>query len=464
MSADLLGRAAGLSEGALQNIVSPGGPVSQERNQKSVRVALLGCGVVGGGVIRLLNENRSYLELRVGAPIEIAHVLVRDANKERVPECRSEWLTTDPDKLFKDERLDLVIEVMGGEHPAKTYIDRAIAAGKGVVSANKLLIAKHGPALIAAAIARRVDLAFEASVGGGIPIIRTLREALASDSVASVHAILNGTCNYILTRMRQERLGFAEALAEAQKLGYAEADPTLDVDGHDAAQKLIVASMLAFDAEVDAASMLVEGIRSIDQFDFRFADRFGYTLKHLGIGHDRGDRLELRVHPALIRKDSVLANVDGVLNGIFLLGRALGPCLLVGRGAGDMPTAVSVVADIVDVARSRLEGEPGLLTRSIQLSKRALLPRDELETRYYLRFDVGDHPGVVGSIASALGKEQVSIEQMVQEGQGNGGDSLIPVCLTTHRSREGAVRRALAAIAVEPYLKAPPRLIRIEDV
>ncbi|HET9934581.1 MAG TPA: homoserine dehydrogenase, partial [Polyangiaceae bacterium] len=348
--------------------------------------------------------------------------------------------------------------------PAKTYIERAIEAGKGVVTANKLLIAKHGPRLIEAAIRQRVDLAFEASVGGGIPIIRTLREALASDSVSSVHAILNGTCNYILTRMREAKLPFPAALAEAQKLGYAEADPTLDVDGHDAAQKLAVASMLAFDAQVDNAQILVEGIREIDEIDFRFADRFGFTLKHLGIGHDRGDKLELRVHPALIRKTSVLANVDGVLNGVFLMGRALGPCLLVGRGAGDMPTAVSVVADIVDVARSRIEGEPGLLTRSIQLSARELLPQDRIATRYYLRFDVGDHPGVVGRIASALGQEGVSIEQMVQEGQGQGQDHAVPVCLTTHVTSEGAVRRALRAIASQSFLKSPPRLIRIEDV
>lgn len=419
---------------------------------------------MGGGVIRLLNENRSYLELRVGAPLEISHVLVRDPNKERVPECRPEWLTTDADALLKDASVDVVVEVMGGEEPAKTYIERAIQAGKGVVTANKLLIAKHGPRLIDSAIRQRVDLAFEASVGGGIPIIRTLREALASDSVASVHAILNGTCNYILTRMREAKLPFSAALAEAQKLGYAEADPTLDVDGHDAAQKLTVASMLAFDAHVDNTKILVEGIRAIDEIDFRFADRFGFTLKHLGIGHDRGEKLELRVHPALIRKNSVLANVDGVLNGVFLMGRALGPCLLVGRGAGDMPTAVSVVADIVDVARSRIEGEPGLLTRSIQLSQRELLPQDSIATRYYLRFDVGDHPGVVGRIASALGQEGVSIEQMVQEGQGQGEDHAVPVCLTTHVTSEGAVRRALHAINSLSFLKSPPRLIRIEDV
>ena len=438
--------------------------MSQERERKPVRIGLLGCGVVGGGVLRLLHENRSYLELRVGAPLEVVHVLVRDPQKERVKELRSEWVTTDPDVIFKDESVDLVVEVMGGDNPAKGYLERAIAAGKGVVSANKLLIAKHGPELLQAAIARRVDLAFEASVGGGIPIIRTLREALASDSVSNVHAILNGTCNYILTRMRDAGLGFEEALVEAQRLGYAEADPTLDVDGHDAAQKLVVVSMLAFDAQVDPAALHVEGIRAIDAIDFRFADRFGYTLKHLGIGHERGERLELRVHPALISKTSVLANVDGVLNAVFLMGRALGPCLLVGRGAGDMPTAVSVVADIVDVARSRLEGEPGLRTRSIQLSQRTLVPADDFETGYYLRFDVGDHPGVVGTIASVLGAEGVSIEQMVQDGRAKAESDAVPVCLITHRTHEGAVRRALATIARQPFMKVPPRLIRIEDV
>jgi homoserine dehydrogenase len=210
--------------------------------------------------------------------------------------------------------------------------------------------------------------------------------------------------------------------------------------------------------------LLVEGIREIDEIDFRFADRFGYTVKHLGIGYDRGERLELRVHPALVHKHSVLAHIDDVLNGVFLMGRALGPCLLVGRGAGDMPTAVSVVADIVDVARSRLEGQPGLMTRSIQLGDRELVPRDEIRTRYYLRFDVGDHPGVVGNIASVLGHEHVSIEQMVQEGRALGVDGVVPVCLITHTTDEGAVRRSLETIAAQSYMKRAPRLIRIEEM
>jgi homoserine dehydrogenase len=326
------------------------------------------------------------------------------------------------------------------------------------------LIAKHGPTLVADAISKGTDLAFEASVGGGIPIIRTLREALSSDSVASVHAILNGTSNYILTRMREAHLSFPAALAEAQELGYAEADPTLDVDGHDAAQKLVVMAMLAFGAQVDTSSMVVEGIRALDESDFAFADRFGFTLKHLGIGHDRGDKVELRVHPALVRKTSVLANVDGVLNGMFVLGRALGPCLLVGRGAGDMPTAVSVVADLVDVARARIEGQPGLMTRGIQLKQRGLLPQTEVVTRYYLRFDVGDHPGVIGTIASVLGAEGVSIEQMVQEGRADGKGSAVPVCIISHAFLEGAVVRALGAIEKQPFMRGRPRLLRIEEV
>ena len=436
---------------------------SQEREKSPVRISLLGCGTVGGGVLRLLAENKNFLALRAGADIEVTHVLVKSPNKERVAECRKEWLTTDPEVIFGDPRVDLVVEVMGGEHPALDYIQRAIATGKGVVTANKLLIAKHGPALVEKAIGSRVDLAFEASVGGGIPIIRTLREALASDSVASVHAILNGTCNYILTRMR-EGLSFATALEQAQQLGYAEADPTLDVDGHDAAQKLVVMSMLAFGASVNAADIMVEGIRGIEEIDLQFADRFGYRIKHLGIGYDRGEQIELRVHPSLVQKNSVLANVDGVLNGVFVEGRALGPCLLVGRGAGDMPTAVSVVADIVDVARSRIEGQPGLATRGIQLKERPVMPIDAIETRYYLRFSVGDHPGVLGHIASALGAEGVSIEQMVQEGRALEESGAVPVCIITHRCQEGAVRRAVKAIQSKPFLKGSPRILRIEDV
>jgi homoserine dehydrogenase len=353
---------------------------------------------------------------------------------------------------------------MGGEEPAKQYIERAISNGKSVVTANKLLIAKHGVRLIEQATARGVDLAFEASVGGGIPLIRTLRESLVSDRVDSVHAILNGTCNYVLTRMRDAGLSFQAALSEAQKLGYAEADPTLDVDGHDAAQKLVVTSMLAFGARVAAHQVPVEGIGQIDQLDLRATDRFGFTIKPLAIGRKLGEHIALRVHPTLVAKHSVLANIDGVLNGVLIMGRALGPCLLVGRGAGAMPTAVSVVADIVEVSRARLEGQPGLMTRAIRLGARVLVPMSELETRYYLRFDVADHPGVLSVIAGALGNEGVSIEQMLQEGRAPNSQEPVSVLIITHTSREGAVQKAIAAVADRPFMKAPPRLIRIEDL
>jgi homoserine dehydrogenase len=435
-----------------------------ESQKPPVKIALLGCGTVGGGVLRLLEDNREFLASRVGAALEVKHVLVRDLTKGRVKECKREWLTNDPEKVFGDSAVDLVVEVIGGENPARPYLERALKSGRSVVTANKYVISKHGPELVRAAIDNKVDLAFEASVGGGIPIIRTLREALASDTVSSVHAILNGTCNYILTRMRQEGLSFAAALKEAQELGYAEADPTLDVGGGDAAQKLSVVSMLAFDTHVGTDEFLIEGIQGVEDIDFRFADRFGFTLKHLCIGHDRGDKVELRAHPALVPKNSVLANVDGVLNGVFLMGRALGPCLLVGRGAGDMPTAVSVVADIVDVASSRIHGESGLATRGIQIKKRPVMSPDEIETRYYLRFDVGDHPGVLGRIASALGAEGVSIEQMVQEGRASEKGDVVPVCILTHQSKEGSVRRAIDSIEKQAILKGKARLIRIEDV
>jgi homoserine dehydrogenase len=438
--------------------------VAREGAKSPVKIGLLGCGTVGGGVIRLITENGDYLASRIGARLEITRVLVRDEGKERSPECRREWLTTNPEDVFGDQDLDMVVEVMGGEEPANSYIERAIRQGYGIVTANKLLLAKHGPALMEQAIARGVDLAFEASVGGGIPIVRTLREALTSDWVVSVHAILNGTCNYILTRMRDEKLPFSEVLRDAQKLGYAESDPTLDVDGHDAAQKLVLLSMLAFGARMDATELHVEGIRAIDQLDFEFAERFGFTIKHLAIGHDFGDKLLLRVHPALVQKSSVLANIDGVLNGVFVVGKALGPCLLVGRGAGAMPTAVSVVADIVDVARSKIEGAAGLATRGIQLKSRQIVPMAEVRARYYLRFDVADHPGVLAIIAGALGKQDVSIAQMVQDDRATEAEGTVPVLIITHHSDEGSVRRAIDSIARERFMKGTPRLIRIEDV
>ena len=430
----------------------------------SLKVGLLGCGTVGGGVVRLLAQNAEQLAARVGAPVEIRRVLVRNLQQQRPEECSREWLTTDPQVVLGDPSIDIVVEVMGSEEPARTYLDRALSSGKAVVSANKLLLAKHGPALLRTAAQQSVDLAFEAAVGGGIPVIRTLREALTGDRVLSVHGILNGTCNYILTRMRNEGGSFQAILGDAQRLGYAEADPAMDVDGHDAAQKLVVLSMLAFGAAVNLDDVSVEGIRDVDDVDFRLAERFHFNIKHLAIGRIKGRDLELRVHPAMVPTSSVLANINDVLNGVYIQGRALGPCLLVGRGAGELPTAVSVVSDLVDVARARLANASGLATRLIQPVQRAPLPLDDLETRYYLRFDVGDDPGVLGKIASALGEEGVSVEQMVQEGRAEETGAPVPIMIISHRCREGAVRAAIRKVYGASYMRRPPRFMRIEDI
>jgi homoserine dehydrogenase len=424
----------------------------------------LGCGTVGGGVARLLSHNADQLAARIGAPVQISRVLVRHPDRPRPEEVSREWITTDPELLLGDPSVDIVIEVMGGEEPARGYLERAMSAGKAVVSANKLLLAKHGPALLRNAARHSVDLAFEAAVGGGIPVIRTLREALTGDSVVSVHGILNGTCNYILTRMRNEGGSFDSILSDAQRLGYAEADPSMDVDGHDAAQKLVVLSMLAFGAAINVDQVSVEGIRQIDDVDFRLAERFDFNIKHLAIGRLKGRDVELRVHPAMVPTSSVLANINDVLNGVYIQGRALGPCLLVGRGAGELPTAVSVVSDLVDVARARLAHVSGLATRQIQPIARALVPLDDLEARYYLRFDVGDDPGVLGKIASALGTRGVSVEQMVQEGRAVKSGDAVPILIISHRCREGAIKAAINEVVGAPFMKRPPRFMRIEDI
>jgi homoserine dehydrogenase len=430
---------------------------------KPIRLGLLGCGTVGGGVVRLLRESAKYVEQSVGAPLEVARVLVRDTGKERVTELDRSVLTADPEALLGDASIDVVIDVMGGLDPTRAYVERALDTKRSVVTANKMLLANHGPALVDRAIANGVDLAFEGSVGGGIPVVRVLRDALACDWVVRLEGIVNGTCNYILTRMHDDGLAFDDAVREAQEKGYAEADPSLDVDGHDAAHKLVVLAMLAFGARVDAALVPTEGIRGIDPIDHRFAERFGFAIKHLAIGRDRGDGIELRVHPALVHRETPLANVGGVLNAISVEGRALGPCLLSGRGAGDMPTAVSVVADVLDVARARLSGVAGLATRGIQTQTRRLTPLDDVRTRYYLRFQVHDGPGVLARLAGALGEAGVSIEQMVQDGGAGSSGVPVDIVMLTHDAAERDVRRALDVIRRGGVVASPPRLIRIQE-
>lgn len=413
---------------------------------------MLGCGTVGGGVVQLLTENARYLAERVGAPLEIARIAVRDGAKPR-PGIAPALLTTRPEDVIDDGSVDLVVELMGGVQPAQSYVERALDRKRSVVTANKALLATSGPALLERAVSRGVEIAFEGAVGGGLPIIRILRESLASDWVSSLTGIVNGTCNFVLTRMREDGLSFAAALREAQEKGYAEADPELDVGGHDAAHKLVVLAMLAFGAKVDIDAVPVEGIRALDEADHAWAHRFGYAIKHLAVGRDHGDRIELRVHPTLVPKDTPLANIGGVLNAVALEGRALGPLLVSGRGAGALPTAVSVVSDIVDVARALRGGGAGLATRGIQMQARPVVPAGETASRYLLRLRVSPGPRTLAAVVSTLADAGVVASQTIQE-RGE-------VVLSTERCEARRLDAAFAAMKASNVLSDPPKWLRI---
>ena len=439
---------------------------------KPIRFALLGCGTVGAGVLSLLADNGTYLARRVGAPLELAHVVVRDANKARA-RVDAGLVGTDVERVLGDPTIDVVIEVMGGEEPAGTWIERSLCAGKSVVTANKALLAARGPRLLGIAVEHHADLAFEASVGGAIPIVRVLRDHLASDWVRGLRGIVNGTCNYILSRMRDEGAPFAAVLEAAQRLGYAEAEPSLDVDGHDAAHKLCVLALLAFGAIVRPDEVPTEGIRAIEPIDLRFAARFGYAIKHLAVGretvHDGKPVLDLRVHPALIPARAALASVDGVLNAVAIETRGAGAQVLVGRGAGSLPTAVSVVADLVDVARARRAGVSGALTQGLEVTRRRLAPPRAQLAVWYVRLRVLDRPGVLAQIAGALGQHAVSIEQLVQETPSAVGapargadDETRVIVMLTHETSERDLRLALSAIDGMDFVRGRSLALRVE--
>ncbi len=432
--------------------------------EQQVTIALLGCGTVGGGVLELLHNNAARMAARVGAPLRVKHVLVQDGDKPRTAACDRRWLTTDAQRALGDPEVDVVVEVVGGDKRALHFIEQAIAHGKSVVTANKLVLASHGAALLAKASAAGVDLAFEGAVGGGMPIVRTLRAAFAGDRVTAITGILNGTSNYVLTRMLDTKTSFADAVSSAQQLGYAEADPSMDVDGLDAAHKLAVLALLGFGAKLDFSQLSVEGISDIEAVDHDYAQRFGFCIKHLVIGRDHGEALEMRVHAALIPQRSVLANVSGVLNAVLLEGEAVGPSLVYGRGAGALPTAVSVVGDVMDVSRSVLAGAAGLQTRSIRYAKRPVRAMSEVRTRYYLRFTVHDEPGVLATIAGSLGRQQVSIEQLVQAIAEPHAKQPASVVMLTHRAREGHLQAALDELASASFMAQPARMLRIEEV
>ncbi|HVK85873.1 MAG TPA: homoserine dehydrogenase [Kofleriaceae bacterium] len=435
--------------------------------QRTIGVALLGLGNVGGGVVKLLEANAAAIEARLGARLEVKAIVVRDPDKaNRVIDIDRDRLSTDVDAAIRRPDVDIVCELIGGTTLARDAVLAAIAAGKHVVTANKALLAEHGAEVFAAAEKAGVDIYYEAAVCGGVPIIRVLREGLASDRVEALYGIVNGTSNYILSTMTETRRPFADILREAQALGYAEADPTLDIGGGDARHKLAILINLCFSTTIDASAIPMDGIDIVDPMDLAYAEKFGYVIKPLVIARDHGDnRIEARVHPALIPQHWLLADVEGAKNAVYVQSFALGPSMYYGAGAGMLPTAMSVVSDMIEISRN-VFARAGSHTpaRPRPTAPRALVPLADIRSSYYLRFGVQDQPGVLGQLMTILGAHDVSIAQVVQDAAPGRrvGDEPVWVVVLTHSAREGDVRRALAEIDRLPVVRERARVIRIE--
>lgn len=431
---------------------------------RKIGVGLVGWGTVGSGVIRVLKENAEVIESRLGVPLELRRVADTNLERERPVSVPRELLTTSYEDIIRDPDIQIVIELIGGLTIARTVIRSALESGKHVVTANKALLAHHGNELFGLALSKGLSIGFEASVAGGIPLIKALREGLASNRITTFFGILNGTANYILTRMSEDKLSFAEALKEAQALGYAEADPTLDIEGTDTAHKLAIASAISFGTPIQFDLVHTEGISGIDPLDIQYAEEFGYQLKLLAIARNRNDRLEMRVHPTLINKKHVLASVKGAYNAVHIEGNAVGDVMLYGMGAGMMPTGSAVVSDLIDVSRDILnktpERVPPLAFLPDRLQKIEIKSIAEVSTSYYFRFLVLDRPGVLSTISGILGRYRISIAAVIQKGRHT--DS-VPVVMITHEALESDVRNALNEINGLDAVVAPAVVIRIEN-
>ncbi|NKB57993.1 MAG: homoserine dehydrogenase [Alphaproteobacteria bacterium] len=424
-----------------------------------LKIAVAGLGVVGAETVRLIAAQHDVLARRGGRPLVVTAVSARDKNRDRgVSFDGIEWFD-DPVAMARSADADVICELIGGsDGVARDVCEVAIAAGRHVVTANKALIAMHGASLGRDAEAAKRTLAYEAAVAGGIPIIKALREGLAANQVTRLQGILNGTCNYILTVMRESGRDFAEILAEAQAHGYAEADPSFDIDGVDAAHKLAILTSVAFGCEIDFDAVHIEGIRHIDAQDIRFATELGYRIKLLGIAEMTEAGVQQRVHPAMVPLEAPIASVEGVFNGVVAEGDFVGTTMFEGRGAGAGPTASAVVADIVDIARGRETPTYGVPADALQAMR--VMPMDERVGLYFVRVMVYDKPGVFADIAGALRDSEISIESAIQRSRSEGG--VVPVVLTTHETKEASMRHALNLIGALDSVAEAPRMIRIE--
>lgn len=425
----------------------------------TIKIALLGAGTVGSGVVRTLAMNANTITGRCGAGIEIKKILVRDAKKHR-PEAEGIALTDNFDEILNDPEISVVVEVMGGLTPAKDYMLRAMAVGKHVVTANKDVIAEYLATLYAAADENNVDFLYEASVGGGIPIIKPLKECLTANSISEIMGVVNGTTNYMLTKMTEKHVSYDAVLRRAQEKGYAEANPSADVDGLDAARKAAILASLAFDTVIGFEDVSVEGISHITEDDIEYGLNLGYVIKLLAVGRNTEEGIDVRVHPVFLPKTHPLASVNGVFNAIFVRGNVLGDAMFYGRGAGSLPTASAVVADIIEIARDIVSGTTGRMKYKIG-EKKKLCPVEKTKSSYYLRLVVADEPGVLGEIATTFGRAGVSLKSVIQARWTENGDA--EIVAVTHVVTHAAASAAVDALEALPVVCEVRSLIRVAD-
>jgi homoserine dehydrogenase len=428
---------------------------------RTVKIGLLGLGQIGSGVVSILSGKKKFFAEELGLRFEIVKIAVKHKNKPRKVRVPASLLTTNAQEVVRNPRVEVVIELIGGVREARACVIEALNRGKHVITANKALLAEHGDEIFELAKKKRRWVFFEASVGGGIPVIKALREGLVANKVEAIHSIINGTSNYILTRMTEDKMDFKEALLQAQKKGYAEADPTLDIEGVDAAHKLAILTRFAFGGKVRFKDIYAEGISSIRSEDIAFAEEFGYRIKLLAIAKAGKDGIEARVQPTLLPKSHILSNVNGAFNAVLLRGDEVGDVLLYGRGAGSLPTASAVMSDLMDVAlRQTVRFENDCTLRAIRKPLK-IKNISSILSRYYLRFHVVDRPGVLARISQAVGKHAISISDVIQKERSHG--SVVPLILLTHPAHEHDVRSAIQAINKLKVTRGKAQILRIEE-
>lgn len=433
--------------------------------KKTINVGIIGFGTVGSGTARILLSNSEVIRKRTGIEIVLRRIADLDITTDRGFSVPAGVLTTDAKAVINDPEIDIVVELIGGIRPAKDFILHAMKNKKHVVTANKALLATEGNDIFAEAAAQKAEVGFEAAVAGGIPIIKVMREGLVANNIAAIYGIINGTSNYILSKMTNEGVEFAKALKQAQKLGYAEADPTFDIEGIDSAHKLTILASLAYGIPLSYDDVYKEGITKITAQDIQFASELGYKVKLLAITKSSNGEVEMRVHPTMVPNDYLISKIDGVFNAVYVEGDAVGSTLYYGRGAGDMPTGSAIVADIVDIGRNIRSG--GIMRVPSVAARKTGVPSDtrirkieEIESRYYFRFSALDKPGVLSKISGILGAHNISIASMIQKGRRIGGS--VPLVMLTHGARERDVRAAIGEIDLLPVVSGPTLFVRVE--